>query len=500
MPTNYSPNLNLRLPDTGDIGWDQPLNENIVQTDAILAQILAGNGIAQGLAPTDGGALDIDYAAGAALIDQLSFAIDAGSASLTASVTNWLFVDNAGAVQVDTVTPTGHFALIAAIDAGSTTIERISDLRFFRPPADPTKILYTPANYSPGAGTLADHLTGIDAGIGFAASMRRNAIINGNFEIAQRGTSQTTSGYGSIDRWYGYHAGSTKTMSRQAFTIGQIAVPGNPKYYCRTVVTSSAGASNGVMLKQCIESVSTYAEEEVTLSIYAKADAAKNIAIELMQSFGTGGAPSADVTQFIGTCALTSSWQWFTFVFTVPSISGKTLGTAGDDTLKIQFWFDAGSDYNSRTNSLGQQSGTFDIARVQIEEGSTATPFEIRPFLEELILCQRFYETSYHFEEGHFPGAITTFGSSEHNAARVAAAFTSPIIFKERKRATPTVVIYNPVTGASSSIRDTTASTNVAINSLANIGRTRVLYLNAAANSVDGNYYLWHWTADAELS
>ena len=66
MPTNYSPNLNLRLPDTGDIGWDQPLNENIVQTDAILAQILAGNGIAQGLAPTDGGALDIDYAAGRA--------------------------------------------------------------------------------------------------------------------------------------------------------------------------------------------------------------------------------------------------------------------------------------------------------------------------------------------------------------------------------------------------------------------------------------------------
>ena len=54
-------------------------------------------------------------------------------------------------------------------------------------------------------------------------------------------------------------------------------------------------------------------------------------------------------------------------------------------------FFDAGSNYNSRTDSLGQQSGTFDIAQVQLEEGSVATPFEVRPIGTELALCQRYY-------------------------------------------------------------------------------------------------------------
>ena len=54
-------------------------------------------------------------------------------------------------------------------------------------------------------------------------------------------------------------------------------------------------------------------------------------------------------------------------------------------------WFDAGSSFNARTDSLGQQSGTFDIAQVQIEPGPVATPFEQRPIGTELQLCKRYY-------------------------------------------------------------------------------------------------------------
>jgi hypothetical protein len=76
---------------------------------------------------------------------------------------------------------------------------------------------------------------------------------------------------------------------------------------------------------------------------------------------------------------------------TIPSLSGKTLGTNGDSAFTLNIWFDAGSDYNSRTDTLGQQSGTFDIAQVQVEPGPVATPFERRPIGTELALCQRYY-------------------------------------------------------------------------------------------------------------
>ena len=55
----------------------------------------------------------------------------------------------------------------------------------------------------------------------------KNRIINGNFDVWQRATSQTSSGYGSDDRWTNSNTGSTKTHSRQTFDLGQTDVPGN---------------------------------------------------------------------------------------------------------------------------------------------------------------------------------------------------------------------------------------------------------------------------------
>ena len=221
--------------------------------------------------------------------------------------------------------------------------------------------------------------------------MFRNKIINGNFDIWQRGTSQTSSGYGSADRWSLSHVGSSKTASQQSFTLGQTEVPGNPKYYLRQVITSVAGASNYVVAFYRIENVSTLAGKTATLSFWAKADGNKNIATEFYQFMGSGGSPSADVNSIgITTYSLTTSWQKFTTTISIPSISG--IGTDGNDYLQIIFWFESGSTYSSRNNSLGQQSGTFDIAQVQLEEGSAATPFEQRPIGVELGLCQRYYQ------------------------------------------------------------------------------------------------------------
>ena len=237
---------------------------------------------------------------------------------------------------------------------------------------------------------IGDTNTTLPAG---GAFMFRNKLINGNFDIWQRATSQTSSGYGSADRWESLHNGSTKTASQQAFALGQTDVPNNPSYFMRHVVTSVAGASNFVLSGQKIEGVETLSGKTITLSFWAKADASKNIAVDFLQYFGSGGSPSATVSG-IGSqlVALTTAWAKYTITVDIPSVSGKTLGTDGNDSFRLHFWFDAGSTYDSRTASLGQQSGTFDIAQVQIEEGTAATPFEQRPFGMELSLCHRYYQ------------------------------------------------------------------------------------------------------------
>ncbi len=222
----------------------------------------------------------------------------------------------------------------------------------------------------------------------------RNAIINGNFDHWQRGTSfNSASSEMTADRWRVEKLGSTSTITRQPFTLGQIDVPGEPTYFCRLAVTSVAGAANLTILRQYVEGVRTFAGQTATLSFWAKADTTKTIAIELGQVFGTGGSPSSNIGAIgVTKVTLTTSWQKFTKTVTLPSITGKTLGTNNNDLLEVNFWLDAGSSYNSRTNTLGQQSGTFDFAEVQLEPGPVATYFEQRPIGTELVLCQRYYE------------------------------------------------------------------------------------------------------------
>jgi len=276
--------------------------------------------------------------------------------------------------------------------------------------------------------------------------MFRNGFINGNFDIWQRGTSQTASGYGSADRWVMARNGSTNTTSRQAFTLGQTDVPNNPKYFVRHVVTSSAGASNFVSMRQNIEDVTKYAGQTVTISFYAKADATKVVSVTADQNFGSGGSPSAQVNIIGVKRTLTTTMTRYNVQLSIPSVSGKVLGTNGDDYLQINIWMDAGTDFNARTVTLGHQSGTFEFSQCQIEAGSSATPFEFRPIGAELALCQRYYEKS--FDIGTAPAANT--GDHRlglfHGFSATTAGLSSRIMFKVSKRSSGfSVATYNPI-------------------------------------------------------
>jgi hypothetical protein len=257
----------------------------------------------------------------------------------------------------------------------------------------------------------------------------KNKLLNGDFDIWQMATTQNVAGYGSADRWYMDIVSSTNTVTQEFFTLGQTAVPYNPTFYHRSTVVTGGLAGSLARIEQRIENVRTLSGSTAMLSFWAKADAPKSIAVEFLQHFGTGGTPSATVEQLgVIKLSITASWAKYTVPVTLPSITGKTLGTGNNDRLAVRFWYDAGSNFNGNTNSLGNQSGTFDIAQTQLEPGITATAFEQIPYETKLALCQRHLESTLPFQDTEFWVTGT-----------VGAYYVIHIPFHVRKRAIPTV-------------------------------------------------------------
>ena len=223
-----------------------------------------------------------------------------------------------------------------------------------------------------------------------------NRIINGAFDFWQRGTSFTSVVYGA-DRWVNQLSGGTVTMSRQAFAAGDTLGSNNPTYFLRQTVSGQSASGNRAHIVQNIESVRSYAGQTITVLGWARRSSGSgNMAVEPVQSFGTGGSPSSAVLVAPQTVTLTSSWAAFAVTIAIPSITGKTIGNDNNDYLGLNFWTSAGSDFNARTNSLGLQTIGVDLWGVHIKVGThttAATDLYKQPELgPELARCQRYFE------------------------------------------------------------------------------------------------------------
>jgi len=162
--------------------------------------------------------------------------------------------------------------------------------------------------------------------------------------------------------------------------------------YLRLVVSGQSAVGNFGYVGQRVEDVRTFAGETVTVSFWAKAaSGTPKIGVELGQWFGTGGSPSAEMQNAAGAVTISTSWTRYSLTYTLPTLSGKTLGTNGDHFLNLVMWCSAGSTYGTRSSNIGTQNNTFDIWGVQVERGSYATPFEVRVYQQELAMCQRYY-------------------------------------------------------------------------------------------------------------
>jgi len=223
----------------------------------------------------------------------------------------------------------------------------------------------------------------------------RNVLINGEFNINQRAfTSTTTSGAYGFDRWaLSTGANGTCTYSSQVFAVGNAIAGYEPTNYARLVTASQTLSSAYSIFEQKIEDVRTFAGQTVTISFWAKAaTGTPKVSIENTQYFGTGGSPSANVLTYGGQVTLSTSWARYSVTYTIPSLSGKTIGTTANTSFTTaSLWTSGGSDYNARTGSIGIQNNTIEFWGVQLEKGTVATPLELLPIGTELALCQRYY-------------------------------------------------------------------------------------------------------------
>lgn len=313
----------------------------------------------------------------------------------------------------------------------------------------------------------------------------RNEIINGDFLISQRGTSFNLATFSyTLDRWInnvnpdGGTAGSG-TITRQTLGLGELS--GEPEFFCR-IQNTSTGASLGVnsihTLQQRIESVRKFANSSCTVSFWARSSYSKRIAIEIAQNFGGGGTPSSNVFVAPQQLNLTTTWQFYTATFSLPSLTGKTIGTNQNDFLQLNIFLQAGSGMDARTGQTGGlpwgSTGTIDFADIQLESGRTATKFDRRFVGEALRFCQRYYET----------GNVKFTG---YQIANNSIGISNTFLVSKRAipTITPTIVLFTGLTGSPL---------------VGGASNTKLLIINAIKDANSGFFDLnVSYIADAEL-
>jgi hypothetical protein len=318
----------------------------------------------------------------------------------------------------------------------------------------------------PGAASVTEAMVHADA-VNVFKSGRKNLFINGGFDVWQRAISQPAGTSYLADRWYN---ATTETQSRQTFTPGQTDVDGFPTYYHR----GAGGSTEWYGLKQKVENVGITGGREVTLSYWMKGSSAFTNAPYRVQNFGSGG--SSEVNAALSTASITTSWARYTHTFTVPSISGKTVGAGSYMQINI---------VRANVNNV-----TIDLANCQLEFGPTATDFEQRSYGEELALCQRYYQQNNTSRAGLINCATfnSTFNTNESFGG---------VDFPVQMRVSPTVATYRN-DGSSGGAHNFGSGdiTGVSAQLINNSGFPK---LYGSGVFVVGRMYGCNWTADAEL-
>ena len=246
----------------------------------------------------------------------------------------------------------------------------------------------------------------------------KNIIINGAMNVAQRGTSSTANGYGSVDRFRILYNGTDEAPTHAQVDVASGTTPytsGFRKAYKITNgnQTGGAGGADYIIVRTILEAQDiansgwnyTSSSSNITLSFWVKSSVAQNFYGNLVTYDGT-------VQNYAFETGSLTADTWTKITKTIPGNSNLTFdnNTEAGVRLNILPFFGASYTGSVTLNQWAAYSGsaqtpantstwyttndsTFENTGVHLEVGSVATDFEHKSFAEELALCQRYFQS-----------------------------------------------------------------------------------------------------------
>ena len=248
----------------------------------------------------------------------------------------------------------------------------------------------------------------------------KNLVINGAMQVAQRGTSSTSTQYQTVDRFKAFWTGQDENPTQAQGDVAAGTTPytlGFRKTFKLTNgnQTSGAGAADYFIFRHLFEAQDIAnsgwnylsSSSNITLSFWIKSSVAQNFYGNVQTKDGTTynypfetGSLSADT--------------WTKITKTIPGNSNLQIDNDNGPGFQINIYPLLGTDYTASSVTLNQwatfsgslqtpdntttwwttNDATLEITGMQLEVGSVATDFEHRSFGKELALCQRYCQIS----------------------------------------------------------------------------------------------------------
>lgn len=371
---------------------------------------------------------------------------------------------------------------------------------------------------------------------------RRNVLINGKFDIWQRGTSfvipapgVTVASSYQTDRWRHHRKGDAAlniSRSTDVPTFAQAGIAFN--FSIKLSVTTpdiTITSTDDTTIDQALEGFDFISiwQQPLVFSFWVKASIPGIRCCYFRNHTAILNPDRSVVMEY--TINLANTWEYkqinvppppfFNGIDNAPVPAPGTWVTDNRRAFDAGFTLASGSAFQTTPGTWQTGNfittanqvngvaavGDFLITGVQLEVGTVATEFEYRTFGEELVLCQRYFEKSYRYQDA--PGTVTVDGAlqDEEFAIGNTAHLTSPCTYKVTKRDNPMVVALSPDTGVVGKAF-VFASDTVAINmdrtgifqdgGVTNVGVFTFNTLINSGTSTPGRFRV-HFTAEAEL-